>query len=436
MPPKRVHPLRARFWAKTLRGLAPRRIGAESRCTQNDSTVYAFCQHRDARFDDTTQTTPFKNAARVLKGPMLPVLDRYILGQIALATGFVVVGLAGLVLLVQSLRLVELIVNAGASAGTFWALVALALPRFLETLLPLALALSAVFVYARMASDREIDVLRAAGARPIRLAAPALALAAIAAALIALMTLWATPASLRSMVAMHQALKTQLPALLFREGVFANPTKGLTVYMRARGRDGTMRGLLLHDTRDAKMGPYTIMARSGRMSPAAGGGYEVVVHDGARQAFDPATGTLHNLSFERYTIALPAPEDTAERWHDAAERSLPALLWPDADDTRAAEQRNLFALEAHRRAVQPLLAPALLAVALAILLGRPTGRDGPAGRATAAILAALALQGAVLGALNAAGASGGAGWGIALLWLIALGPGAWAVWSMTRGVRS
>ena len=44
-------------------------------------------------------------------------------------------------------------------------------------------------------------------------------------------------------------IKSQFSSLLFREGVFNPMGKGLTVYIRARGADGELHGLMIHDGR-------------------------------------------------------------------------------------------------------------------------------------------------------------------------------------------
>jgi lipopolysaccharide export system permease protein len=358
--------------------------------------------------------------------------DRYITGQLAIALALVLAALAGVVVLVQALRFIDLIVESGASAGAFWALVALALPRFAETLAPLALTIAVVFVYARMIGDRELVAMRAVGTSPARLAAPALTVGALLACALWASTLWATPASLAAMARMQHALATQLPAVVFQEGTFATPTDGLTVYMRARGPGGEMRGLMLHDARPGKgaegqAGPATILARRGVIAAREGGGHEIEVWDGARQVYDADAGTLHRLDFGRYTLALPPPQGAGQdRWLDAGERPLGALLFPDPDDARAAHERAEFAAEAHRRFAQPLLAPAFVAVALCILMGGQASREGPGLRATAALLAAAALQGAFLAVLTAAGTGTGAAWGpwaLWALWAVVLAPG-------------
>ena len=56
--------------------------------------------------------------------------DRYLLRQLITALIFISFTLAGVVMLVQSLRFLELVIDSGASSFSFWALTFLSLPRF------------------------------------------------------------------------------------------------------------------------------------------------------------------------------------------------------------------------------------------------------------------------------------------------------------------
>src|SRR5580692_8387415 len=106
-------------------------------------------------------------------------LDWYIFRQLMLALVAVTVGLTLLIWLVQSLRFVDLVVNHGLSLWTFLKLTGLLIPSFIAVILPITTFVVVQFVYQRLAGDREVTVMRAAGLSPIALARPALALALV-----------------------------------------------------------------------------------------------------------------------------------------------------------------------------------------------------------------------------------------------------------------
>lgn len=60
-------------------------------------------------------------------------------------------------------------------------------------------------------------------------------------------------------------------------------------------------------------------------------GQQVIVYDGSRQEFDPATGALNRLDFQRYSLDLPDAAPVRQRWREPDERTLIELLNPDAE---------------------------------------------------------------------------------------------------------
>ena len=126
---------------------------------------------------------------------MMSIFDRYIFKNLLIATCFIAVTLAAVIFLTQSLRFLELVIESGASSGSFWVLTFLALPRFFEIILPLSLMAAILFLYSRMTSDSELVVVRSMGYAPMSLARPAVILALIVTLLLFTITLWVAPKS-------------------------------------------------------------------------------------------------------------------------------------------------------------------------------------------------------------------------------------------------
>jgi lipopolysaccharide export system permease protein len=330
----------------------------------------------------------------------MPVFDRYIFRNLLLATTITAVTLAAIILLTQSLRFLELVINSGASGTAFWILTLLALPRFFEIILPIALMIATIFIYNRMTMDSELTVMRALGAPPLDLARPALVLALLSTLILWFMTSWLAPVSLSSMHHMRQIIKAQYSTLLFREGIFNNVRPGLTVFVRARSGKGELRGLMIHDSRKENPMPVTVLAKRGEIV-STDEGQQVLVYEGSRQDVDPDTGVLNRLEFERYTIDLPEGSGPVrQRWREPDERTLPELFHPDLKNSRDLESQRAFMVEAHRRIVSPLLAPAFTLLALAVLLVGPVDRRGQTKRIALAVVLAILIQALYLAAFN------------------------------------
>lgn len=355
------------------------------------------------------------------------LFERYILKHLALATVLVGLALAAVIFLSQSLRFLELVMASGASVSSFWILTALALPRFLEIIMPLALMAATVFVYNRMTIDSELVALRAAGTSPLALARPALAMAAGVTVALWIVTSWIAPASVEQMQNLRQILKSQYSALLFREGVFTPVGDGVTVFVRSRASNGALEGLLIHDARPQLKTPVTVLARSGAIVVDPDGD-RIVVYDGSRQEYDREKHILRKLDFERYTVSLPESAPVGPRMREPDERSITELLRPDPQEIRDPETLRQYRIEAHKRIAAPLLAPAFTACALALLLSGGWNRRGQGKRIVLCIAAVVALEALFLAAYNMCRQSD---WGLPLMYLVALGPLAAALFALS-----
>lgn len=327
------------------------------------------------------------------------VFDRYLFRVLGIATVFISVTLALVIFLTQSLRQLELVIDSGASGGLFLLLTLLSLPRFFEIILPIALMGAIVFTYHRMTMDSELVVMRAVGVSPRSLARPALWVAGIVMVVVLIMTTWLGPMTMSNMQNMRQIIKAQYSTLLFREGVF-NPVNGLTIFVRDRTLNGDLKGLMIYDSRPQNKAPVTVIAKRGVLVLNEQG-QQVIVYDGSRQANDPKTGNLTRLDFARYTIDLPEDNGpVSQHWREPDERTLWELFHPDLaniDDQRA---RRDFLLEAHRRVISPLLAPAFAVIGLVCLLLGPIDRRGMGRRIMVAVISVCLLEGLYIAAFN------------------------------------
>lgn len=355
--------------------------------------------------------------ARTLK-KLMGIFDRYIFRNLLVSTVFISVTLAIVVFLTQSLRFLELVIESGASGSAFWALTILAMPRFFEIIVPLALMVSTLFVYNRMTSDSELVVMRAVGHDPDTLARPALVLSVLAMIFLLFLTLWGSPKALSTMHQMRQMIKAQFSTLMFREGVFNQAGKGLMVYVRERSPDGTMRGLMIHDGRNEEAPPSTIIARQGALALTEQG-YQVLVSEGTRQEYDPETKTLRRLDFERYSIDLPDSDPIRQRWREPDERPLLDLINPDLANERDKESLRDFRIELHRRIISPMLAVVFTLIAATALLVGPVDRRGQSLRIALVVGGAVLIQGLYIAAYNLARRSDS---GLILMYALTLAP--------------
>lgn len=350
--------------------------------------------------------------------------DRYVLRQLGIGLAAACAGLATLVWLTQSIRFLELVLNRGLPFSVFLELTGLLLPNLLAVILPVAAFGVVLFTYSRLSSDREIVVLQGAGVAPLALARPALLLALAAASLGWMLNLWIVPESHRAFREFQFEIRNRMGAIFLEDGVFTQVSDGLTVYVRARERDGSLRGIIVHDARD-RGAPVTIMAEQGRLSMTPSGP-RVTLLAGSRQEVDRANGRLRVLWFAENVVDLARAGGGNEiRYRDARERSLSELL--DPPDRAQVNPRDLgrFVVEAHSRFAQPIAGISLVLVALAAVLSGGFSRRGNVLRLAAAVGIAAGLVAAGIAVQNLAARQG---FLVPLIWAHAVLPGIAALW--------
>ena len=349
-------------------------------------------------------------------------IESYVLRQLGFGLVAVTAGLVALIWLTQSLRFVELVVNRGLSFRVFLQLTSLLLPNFVAIILPIAGFVVVLFVYQKLASDRELTVMRGAGLSQFALARPALYLGLIAMLIGYALNLYIVPAASSAFREFQFEIRNKVVAFLLQEGVFTPVSDQLTVYVRARDRDGTLRGILVDDARNPAS-HATILAESGRLV-MDGGLPRVLLLNGSREELDHRTGRLNVLSFDENAVELAdAEKGGAQRFRDVSEMSLdelfnPSAMIPDRD-------RGKLRVEGHHRLANPLTAMSFTIIALAAVLTGTFRRHGSLMRPALAVLVVVALVASGLAVGNLAARQSAL---MPLVWLHALLPGLIAGW--------
>jgi lipopolysaccharide export system permease protein len=354
-------------------------------------------------------------------GKAITRLDSYIFRQVLLALVVATGGLTALIWLTQSLRFIDLVVNRGLSLLVFLQLTSMLIPSFIAVILPITTYVVIQFVYQRMASDRELTVMRAAGLSPWKLARPALTVALLATVLGYGLSIWAVPASLSNFKQYQWEIRNRLAAFLLQDGVFTPLSDKLTVYVRSRDPDGTLRGILVDDARDPTA-HATILAERGRLLDGANGP-RVLLLEGSRQEIDHQSGRLNMLTFKQNEIDLTsATKDDATRPADMSEVPLADLFNPHPYFER---DRPKWIAEGYKRVTAPLTTLSYAMIGLFSALGGIFRRHGGLARplATVGAMVVLLALGLAFGTLAARDNDM-----LFLLWLHATVPGMVCAW--------
>jgi lipopolysaccharide export system permease protein len=317
-------------------------------------------------------------------------LTFYILRQIVGPFVLFTVLLTLVVWLTQSLRLLDLVINRGQSAGTFAYLTVLMLPSLLTVIVPVAFFGAALYALHKLNNDSEMVVMWSAGVSRLQLALPVVMAASAAMLITYLSSLYLMPAGQRAMRDKVFDIRADIGAAILREGAFVVPTNGLTVFIRELRPAGEIRGILVHDNRNPER-PMTFLAESGMLAQTPAGA-RLIMSNGNVQQAEQRGSRLSVVRFDRYVFDLdqfagPARGDERE----TSERYLSELLWPDVTGPAAAVRRAVYRAEAHNRLSSPLYCLVFALIALAATASGHMAR----GSYTLRLIAA-ALGGAVL----------------------------------------
>jgi lipopolysaccharide export system permease protein len=354
-------------------------------------------------------------------------LTRYVLRQTLLLMLFVCVAFSLAVWLIQSLRLIDLIVNRGLSIGLFLYLAVLILPRFVEVVLPVAVFVAVLFVYNKLTAESELIVMRAAGVSQTSLARPALLCGLVTMTALYALSLYIVPAANRGFKDLQFQIRNRFASVLIQDGVFNTLSDRLMVYDSGRNEAGELMSLVIYDVRDAQK-PVTIFAERGAFVDTPEGPRLFMVN-GTRQQRDESNAHLSTLTFEKYTLDLAEIGDSAEmRDRQPDERYTSELIFPPAPVAGTAPTRAYY-VELNQRLAGPLAALAMAVLPVLCLLTGEFNRRGQSRRVLLAIALALLFEFLDVGLKNLSGRSDTA---IPLLYLNMLLPLAafgWMVWS-------
>ena len=302
---------------------------------------------------------------------MISIFDRYVMKILFAATWVTALSLTVIVLLTQSIRFLELVISSDASSSYFLLMMGLAVPKFMEAILPVAFAVGTIFTCYRLILDREMIVMFASGLSAFRLSRPFLVFAVFMMAVQFVLSSFIAPIAVEKLQSVRSDIKSHYATLLFREGVFNEIGPGITAYVQKRTGLNQLENLMINDEREnfAKGKITTIVARRG-IANMTDTTQNLLIFDGTQYEKNIKTGAVTRLDFARYTLDIPvSDEKIGPRWREPDERLLPELfISENAKDPKDIKSRGEFLVEANRRLSTPFLYVSYAALAMMFML--------------------------------------------------------------------
>ena len=276
--------------------------------------------------------------------------------------------LTGLVWLSRSLQYIDLIINKGLSVLSYFWFVSLIAPKILALLLPLISFAAISYSYHRLKTDSELIIMESAGLSKLKLMFPAILFGFLIALSVLLIETKISPENYKKFKSFQSNLRNNFVISALQEGEFHSPFSNITVYIDELSNDGTVKNILIHDTRNKNI-ENTILAKKGIISnineiPS------IKVFNGSRYIFYLDTNQTSILNFDKYEFQIDfSNANQSKRFRQVEERSLKELFYPDHKFNNKIKKE--FVSEGHRRLSSPLLVIFMCSLAaFSVLFGK------------------------------------------------------------------
>ena len=311
---------------------------------------------------------------------MINVFDRYVLKILATATFVTALSLTMIILLTQSIRYLEMVIGSDSSAYYFLLMIGLAIPKFLEAIMPLAFAIGAIYTAQRLLNSREIIIMTAAGVSTKHVARAFFIFTGFMMVMQFLLSAWLSPIAVSQLQQTRNDVKSHYATLLFREGVFNTLGSGLTVFVKQRVGLNELANIMIFDKggtlNEGKL--TTILAERGIVD-ITDTNQNLLIYKGTQYQKDAKTGQISRLNFDQYTLDIPIDNDTiVTRWKEPDERTFDKLfIFDEAASAEDLKNRDEFIAEIHRRLSTPFLYPTFMTFIILFLLLGEWNRRSP-----------------------------------------------------------
>ncbi|WP_417684077.1 LPS export ABC transporter permease LptF [Roseibium sp.] len=358
----------------------------------------------------------------------MKILERYIIKRAFFAFAMTLAAMTGVVWATQALRQLDLVTSKGQTIVQFISITMLAMPFLVVIVAPFAMMIALILVLNALSSDSELIVINATGGSRFLVLKPIMVFAIFVFALSASMSLYVAPLGLGQLREEIVRVRADLIANIVKPGRFITVEDGLTFHIRNRSGNGTLDGLLLHDTREEGTA-FTYQAENGQIIETAGRTL-LVMQNGTIQRRPQADGDISIVRFQSYAFDLSnlIPE-ASDPVYKASERSTLNLLNPDADDGYALQHPDKLQTELHERLSQPLYCLAFALIVFALLGRARTTRQNRSVSILGAIVGCISLRTAGFGVTAITGGSASL---LALLYVVPLCGIVLSAWAIIR----
>lgn len=317
-------------------------------------------------------------------------LTRVIFFRIFRTTVHSTVALTFCTWIVQSSKYLELL-NNNLSLARFFKLTSYLSIDIVAFLLPITLAVSAGFVYHRLAESNQIVVLQASGIAPQKLLVPLVELALLACGYLYLSNAYISPASWREFRRIEFNIKNNIEPPENAGRIFSG--SNFSVYAQKYYGNCVFGNIFIIDTRENEK-TYTLFATKGAISDNI-----LTLSNGERVEVKFSDHKNSVTRFRSYVYNLKEILDIHEAQTRPNEKFLAELMKEiPGDSAKTKEQKALF----HQKMLSPILAVIFSLMAFFLVGLAPYVRKITYSRIAVLITSIIIVQGSFLAFANIA----------------------------------
>ncbi|MGZ3537020.1 MAG: LPS export ABC transporter permease LptF [Thermodesulfobacteriota bacterium] len=210
-----------------------------------------------------------------------------------------------ILLMDKILKLIELVVNRGASLSNILMLFVFISPSFLILTIPIAVLLATLLTFGRLSSDSEVTAFKASGMSLYQLFIPISVFALCTFLLSSFLVFYGLPWGNRGFKSTLFLIARSKADIEIKERVFSDTFSGLVVYVdRVPLQGKRMEGVLIYDERD-KEKSNTIIAKEGFLIKN-GPDQDIILRliTGDIHRYEPKLQTFQKIKFDTYDLKL------------------------------------------------------------------------------------------------------------------------------------
>ena len=305
----------------------------------------------------------------------MKLIEKYIVKQLFLNSMLILLLILSIFSLSKSVQLIELSLNRGLPFFYLIKLIILSLPSVIPFLLPIIFCLSIFFTFTRMRTDRELIIIESSGGSKNLLIKPVMVYGLILSILSLIFTIYLSPKSNQNFRFLINTIKNDYSSSFLQEGIFNTIGKDFTIFLKQRLKNGELRNLFIHDTRDASK-PNTLISKEGYIIKTPTGN-KILLKNGSQQFLSQEKKKLSILYFDEYLLSFEnnTSNPYSRLWKTPSERNMNELIYPNLNNKDDLKNLQAFKAEITQRFALPFNIVCFGFLVVTLLLSQEFFRD-------------------------------------------------------------